>query len=193
MREDDSTPSVTLVSKEFSELTTDELYGILQLRSRVFVVEQECLFLDLDGVDTRPGVLHCFYPAPPRVSLDSHGDEAGRSLEPYAYARLFPVGLSDGPASRPGSRSIGRVVTNPAIRGGGWGKRIIADIVAEHSEELLTLNAQTHLEGFYGSFGFAPNGPHFVEDGIDHTPMERPAEAGTTKLTPSEHAEAGTG
>ncbi len=51
-----------LVLKRFAELTTTELYGLLQLRSQVFVVEQDCVFLDLDGVDTLEGTLHAFYP-----------------------------------------------------------------------------------------------------------------------------------
>ncbi|RBP63986.1 ElaA protein [Brevibacterium sanguinis] len=164
-----------LVLKPFAALTGEELYGILQLRSRVFVVEQDCLFLDQDGVDTLPGTLHAFYPAPAQSMTDTHGAEVGVSLEPLACARVLPPGFPDGPAFEPGARSIGRVATHPAVRGAGWGRRIIADLVAAHGDGLLTLNAQTHLEDFYRSFGFSPNGPRFTEDGIEHTPMSRPA------------------
>lgn len=166
-----------LVVKTFDELSIEELYGIMQLRSRVFVVEQNCVFLDQDGVDTLPQTLHAFYPDETRTMPDTHGAEVGRSLAPRAYARMLPPGLRDGPASESGARSIGRVVTNPLVRGEGWGRRLIGELVSAHAHRLLTLNAQTHLEAFYSGFGFRPNGPRFHEDGIEHTPMSRPADA----------------
>lgn len=165
-----------LVVKTFDQLSIEELYGIVQLRSQVFVVEQHCIFLDQDGVDTLPQTLHAFYPDEARMMKDTHGAEVGRSLAPTAYARLLPPDLPDGPAFEPGARSISRVVTNPVARGRGWGRRLIGELVAGHSHQLLTLNAQTHLEPFYSSFGFSPNGPRFLEDGIDHTPMSRQAD-----------------
>lgn len=164
-----------LVVKTFDELTLAELYGIMQLRSQVFVVEQSCIFFDQDGVDTLPQTLHAFFPGDVRTMQDSHGAEVGRSLAPNAYARMLPPDFPDGPAFEPGARSIGRVVTNPEVRGGGWGRRLISELVAGHSHGLLTLNAQSHLESFYAGFGFSPNGPRFFEDGIEHTPMSRPA------------------
>ncbi|WP_309130036.1 GNAT family N-acetyltransferase [Brevibacterium sp.] len=163
------------VLKTFDELTGVELYGVMQLRSRVFVVEQNCLFLDQDGVDTLPETLHAFFPSPARTMTDTHGAEVGVSVEPIVYARLLPRDFPDGPAFEPGARSISRVATNPEFRGEGWGRRLIAELVAAHGDGLLTLNAQAHLEGFYRSFGFTPNGPGFFEDGIEHTPMARPA------------------
>ena len=57
----------------------------------------------------------------------------------------------------------------------GVERRLLSDIVGAWSDSPLTLNAQSHLEGLYGSFGFTPNGPRFDEDGLEHTPMERPA------------------
>lgn len=164
-----------LLVKTFDELTVTELYGILQLRSEVFVVEQDCSFLDQDGVDTLPQTLHAFYPDAARTMQDSHGAEAGRSLAPKAYARILPPDFPDGPAFEPGACSISRVVTSPRLRGQGWGRRLIGELIADHAHSLLTLNAQTHLEDFYSSFGFSPNGPRFLEDGIEHTPMSRPA------------------
>lgn len=169
-----------LVIKSFDELTVSELYGIVQLRSQVFVVEQNCIFLDQDGVDTLPQTLHAFYPDDARTMQDTHGAEVGRSLAPRAYARVLPPDFPDGPAYEPGARSISRVVTNPHMRGQGWSRRLIGELVAGHSHRLLTLNAQSHLEGFYKSFGFSPNGPRFLEDGIEHTPMSRPADASST-------------
>ncbi|HCG57553.1 MULTISPECIES: GNAT family N-acetyltransferase [Brevibacterium] len=162
-----------LVVKTFDELSVAELYGIVQLRSQVFVVEQDCVFLDQDGVDTFPQTLHAFYPDDARTISDSHGAEVGRSLAPKAYARILPPDIPDGPAFEPGARSISRVVTNPHVRGQGWGRRLIGEIVAGHGHRLLTLNAQSHLESFYTSFGFSQNGPRFIEDGIEHTPMSR--------------------
>lgn len=167
----------SLVVKAFDDLSVTELYGIVQLRSQVFVVEQDCVFLDQDGVDTLPQTLHAFYPDDERTMQDSHGAEVGRSLAPKAYARILPPDLRDGPAFEPGARSISRVVTNPHVRGEGWGRKLIGEVVAEYGHGLLTLNAQTHLESFYTSFGFSPNGPRFVEDGIEHTPMSRRASA----------------
>jgi ElaA protein len=168
--------SVQPVIRTFAELKPAELYGIMQLRSRIFVVEQECLFLDPDGVDTLPGTLHVFYPRPAQAMRDTHGAEFGRDLGPWAYARILPADVPDGPAARPGASSISRVITHPEARGQGWGRKLMADIVERWATQPLTLNAQSHLEGFYGSFGFVPNGPWFLEDGIEHTPMERPAD-----------------
>jgi ElaA protein len=163
------------VVRTFAQLQADELYGIMQLRSRAFVVEQECVFLDADGVDTLPETLHIFFPRPASAMADTHGAVFGRDLSPWAYARLLPADVPDGPAARPGARSISRVAAHPEARGQGWARRLLAGIVAEWSTSPLTLNAQSHLEGLYASFGFVANGPRFLEDGIEHTPMERPA------------------
>ncbi|WP_084499723.1 GNAT family N-acetyltransferase [Brevibacterium album] len=165
------------VRASFDALTAGELYGLLQLRSRVFVVEQDCAFLDLDGVDTLAGTEHLFLPQPPRAARDSHGAAAGVSLEPAAYARILPEGFADGPAAAPGARSVGRVVTDPAARGGGLGHLLMEQVVALHGHADLTLNAQAHLAGFYGRHGFAPSGEGFDEDGIPHVPMLRPGTA----------------
>lgn len=164
------------IIRTFAELTPAELYGIMQLRSRIFVVEQECVFLDPDGVDALPETLHVFYPRSAQPMRDTHGSEFGRDLGPWAYARLLPADVPDGPAARPDARSISRVITHPDARGQGWARRLLSDLVTRWSDHDLTLNAQSHLEGLYGSFGFRPNGPRFLEDGIEHTPMERLAD-----------------
>lgn len=88
-----------LVVKTFDELTLAELYGIMQLRSQVFVVEQSCIFLDQDGVDTLPQTLHAFFPGDVRTMQDSHGAEVGRSLAP------MPTLVCCRPISRTGRRS----------------------------------------------------------------------------------------
>ncbi len=166
---------VTLSS--FSQLSSLAVYGLLQLRSEVFVVEQECIFLDLDGVDLYPDTLHALLPNPhrePAPSRDSHGNETGLSVKPAGYARLLPRGLVDGPAGHPEGRSIGRVVTDPEVRASGLGSALVAALVNHCGEsELLTLNGQAHLRGFYERFGFEVSGPEFIEDGIAHLPMRR--------------------
>ncbi|MCQ9366973.1 GNAT family N-acetyltransferase [Brevibacterium sp. 50QC2O2] len=170
-----------LITRAFPELTGTELYGLLQLRSQVFVVEQDCVFLDLDGVDMLPDTIHAFIPAPAfglpevRPMVDSHGAPAGLCAMPAAYARVLPAGFIDGPAGEPASRSIGRVVTDPGIRGKRLGSTLMRSLVARFGPEtVLTLNGQSHLRGFYETFGFTVSGDEFIEDGIPHLPMRRP-------------------
>lgn len=165
------------VLTETPGLSTSELYGILQLRSRVFVVEQDCVYLDLDGVDLLPGTQHLFLPSDdptPRPAADSHGGTSGLTVEPRAYARILPADFADGPAARSNARSVGRVVTSPDARGEGLGRRLLQEIVRVFGHGSLTLNAQSHLAGYYGGQGFAVDGPEFLEDGIPHLPMHRP-------------------
>ncbi|CAM3660022.1 GNAT family N-acetyltransferase [Roseateles saccharophilus] len=139
----------------FAELSVQLLHDALALRSEVFVVEQNCVFLDIDGLD--PQVWH----------LLGHGDDG--SLR--AYARLIPPGLKAPDAL------IGRVVTAPAARGGGTGRALMAEAVAQ-CERLwpghgITLHAQAHLQRFYAGFGFLPVGEPYIEDGIPHQEMRK--------------------
>ncbi len=140
----------------FAELSVQQLHDVLRLRSEVFVVEQNCVFLEIDGLD--PKTWH----------LLGTGDGGGLQ----AYARLLPPGL-EGPDAL-----IGRVVTAPAARGGGTGRALMAESVARCGQlwpgHAITLHAQAHLERFYASFGFAPSGEPYVEDGIPHIEMRKP-------------------
>lgn len=142
----------------FNGLTTTQLYDALALRSEVFVVEQHCVFLDIDGLDRQTW------------HLLGHGD--GGALK--AYARLIPPGLK-GPDAL-----IGRVVTAPAARGGGTGRALMAEALAQCERlwpaQSLTLHAQAHLQPFYASFGFTPVGETYMEDGIAHIEMRLPKE-----------------
>lgn len=159
-----------------AQLTVPELYGLLQLRSRVFVVEQDCVYHDLDGVDLLPGTLHLLLPAEGpvlRPGRDAHGGDSGLSAEPQAYARILPAGFADGPAAQTGACSVGRVVTSPEARGRGLGRRLLDEIVRRFGHGDLTLNAQSHLRDYYGRAGFRVSGPEFLEDGIPHLPMHR--------------------
>lgn len=130
------------------------LYAVLKLRVDVFVVEQECAYPELDGRDLEPGaVLH--------HATDSSGAVIGtlRVLrDPNGDAR------------------IGRVATAPSARGAGLAARMMTAAVASIEPGVdVVLDAQSHLAGWYGRFGFVVDGPEFVEDGIPHVPMRRAA------------------
>ncbi len=144
-------PSEEIHVASFRDLPSTMLYAVLKLRVDVFVVEQKCPYPEIDGRDTEPGTRH--------VTL-TRGDEL------LAYLRI----LDDGEASR-----IGRVVTAPQARSGGYGGRLMTKALEVVGSRPAVLDAQAHLTGFYARFGFAPSGPGFLEDGIPHVPMTRPA------------------
>ncbi|GID67380.1 ElaA protein [Actinoplanes cyaneus] len=133
----------------FRDLTAATLYDILRLRSDVFVVEQECVYPDLDGRDTEPGTRHLWF---------------SRDREIRAYLRI----LDDH-----GTERIGRVVTAKSARGSGLAGRLLGHALEIIGHRPAVLDAQSYLVGFYGKFGFEVSGPEFVEDGIPHTPMTR--------------------
>ena len=140
----------------FGELTTRELYEILQVRAEVFVVEQACAFQDMDGADLQSWHL------------------MGRSAERLiAYARLIPAGIK---FAEP---SIGRVVTTGAARGRGLGRVLMAEALAQAENlwpgKALRIGAQQRLERFYQSLGFATASAPYDEEGIPHVEMLRPA------------------
>jgi ElaA protein len=137
-------------SARFVDLEPAELYGILRLRSEVFVVEQDCVFLDADGRDTDPQAVHCWV------------EEDGNVV---ACLRLVPYG-------DPASTEIGRVVTHPDHRHRG-----LATALMRHALTLIdgpsVLKAQARLREYYTTFGYEVTGPEFDEDGIAHVPMRR--------------------
>jgi len=147
---------MTWLCVPFAELTVQQLHDVLALRSEVFVVEQNCVFQEIDGLD--PKTWH----------LLGMGDD-GRLK---AYTRLIPPGVKSPDAL------IGRVVTSPAARGGGTGRALMAESIAQCERlwpgHAITLHAQAHLERFYGSFGFVQSGEPYVEDGIPHIEMRKP-------------------
>lgn len=149
----------------FNELSAERLYALLRLRAEVFVVEQACAFLDLDGLDTEPDTLHL-------MGFDQHGELA-------RYARLLgPRGCTGGN----GEVAIGRVVCARAARGNGQGHGLIARAVEEMAERwpgrVIKLSAQAHLQGFYAGHGFVAEGETYLEDGIPHVEMRRPPSVG---------------
>ncbi|UWX54957.1 GNAT family N-acetyltransferase [Maribacter litopenaei] len=138
--------------RRFNELDTSELYAILQLRSEVFVVEQDCVYQDLDGKDTK--AVHVI------------GNKNG---EIVAYTRVFAPGDYFAEAS------IGRVVVKQGQRKYGYGKVIMEASIKAIEEEFGTTNirisAQTYLLKFYNSLGFKAEGSEYLEDGIPHVSM----------------------
>ena len=139
------------------ELTAREVHDILQARSAVFVVEQACVFQDVDGAD--PGCWHLF---------------ARRGGELAASCRLAPAGLK---VREP---SIGRVVTTAAARGTGMGRALMEEALRRAQAlwpgSAVRIGAQLHLEKFYGSLGFARDSEPYDEDGIPHIEMLRQGE-----------------
>lgn len=138
-----------LVSKSFDELSLEELYEMLRARAEVFVVEQQCAYLDLDGADQ--GAQHIML-----------RDEQGLA----AYARVFPQ------PGEPGVAKIGRVLTTR--RGCGLGKRVV-QAAMDHARgagfSQVYIEAQLYASGFYEKLGFATCSEEFEEDGIPHVQM----------------------
>lgn len=138
--------------KTFAALSPGELYAILRLRSEVFVVEQNCVFLDQDDKDQE-----CYHLM----------GTAGNFLA--AYTRIVPPGVIYEEAS------IGRVVTSPLARGSGGGRALMEQsikTVYEHfGEGVIKIGAQLYLKLFYASLGFVQEGEVYLEDGIEHIYM----------------------
>ena len=145
----------------FDALSVFELQAIYMGRQLVFSIEQACAYLDADGFDAH--------------SLHVAAWGPDRSV-PLAYARLVQ------PGQKYAEASIGRVITTRLARGMGLGRELVARAIA-HSIQVwpgagIRISAQTRLEAFYLDFGFEVVGAPYVEDGIDHTEMLRPASAG---------------
>ncbi len=142
--------------KKFSDLTVYELYSILQLRSEVFVVEQNCVYQDMDNKDKLSFHVMCW-----------------QDDTLLATARIIPAGIS---YTEP---SIGRVVTSKITRGNGTG-RTLMNIAIEKTIELygatdIKIGAQLYLNKFYSSLGFIQTSDVYLEDGIEHIEMLRKA------------------
>ena len=140
--------------KKFEELSSLELYEILRLRSEVFVVEQNCVFLDMDNKD--------------QFSLHLQGRIDGKLA---AGVRILPPGLSyDEP-------SIGRVVSSPLFRRKGVGielmKTAIKETISLYGDVAIKIGAQLYLKNFYESFGFVQCSETYLEDDIPHIKMLR--------------------
>ena len=136
-----------VVAVPFDALDARTAYDVWRLRQAVFVVEQQCPYPDLDGRDPEPGTRH--------VLLDDDGVLVG-------CARV----LDDGDVWR-----IGRVLLAPDVRGRGLANALVETALSVCPGRDVVLDAQSPLAGWYAGFGFAVDGPEFVEDGIPHLPM----------------------
>lgn len=138
----------------FDELNNRELYEILRLRAEVFVVEQQCPYLDLDRYDYKAQHLLMF--------SDTHNL--------IGYTRLFASNdyFQD-------FASVGRVVNSPSVRGRGLGKILMAESIHRikqiYPHQPIKIGAQSYLLKFYSSLGFSSTGDEYLEDGIPHTYM----------------------
>jgi len=146
--------SIQFKIKPFNELSVADLYQALQLRSDVFIVEQNCVYPDVDGKDAK--ALHL---------LGTFDDKI------VAYARLFAPGYYFDNAS------IGRVVINAGYRDRKWGHNLmetaIAGIDEYYNTSAITISAQLYLKKFYESHGFVQEGEGYLEDDIPHIRMNR--------------------
>ena len=150
-------PPVDWQWRAWAQLTAAELYAVLALRQAVFVVEQDCPYLDADGQDAQA-----------RHLLGWQGGALVAYLRSFAPEVLRPEAV------------IGRVVTAPAVRGQGLGDPLmwagLRGLFDQAGEPVpCFVSAQAHLRGWYGRLGFTVSGPGYDEDGIPHLPMIRPA------------------
>lgn len=144
--------SVRWICTRFEDLSPAALYEILKLRSEAFVVEQHCVFQDMDDKDQGSWHLTGWY-----------------EDRLVAYTRLLPPGLSYEEAS------IGRVVSAPSVRRMGFGRELMEVSIQQlwdlFGKQNIRIGAQLYLEAFYGSFGFVPQGEVYLEDDIPHIKM----------------------
>ena len=147
-------PRLVFIIKRYSEITRDELYDLLQLRSEVFVVEQDCVYQDIDGKDD--------------IAIHVLGYKQEKLV---AYTRIFKGGDY---FSNP---SIGRVVVQASERKHRYGYDLmevsIQYVMEQLSGDRIEISAQTYLDRFYRNLGFKPVGEGYLEDGIPHVRMVR--------------------
>ena len=137
---------------KLSELSAVQLYAMLEARVAVFVVEQNCAYQDLDGLD-----------------LDAEHLIGWSGREVAGYLRVLA------PGTRFEDPSIGRIITTQRFRGSGLGREIVAKGIERarlrYPARWIRISAQKYLEKFYGSFGFATVSEPYLEDGIPHIEM----------------------
>ncbi|MDX1942446.1 MAG: GNAT family N-acetyltransferase [Saprospiraceae bacterium] len=150
--------NLTFQCVPFHQLDVFQLYKIMALRQEVFVVEQNCPYLDADGKDLKGWHL---------TGLNSEN-------QLIAYARLLPKGVS-----YPDYPSIGRIATSAKARGTGAGRALVQEALIEcnrlFENEAVKIGAQLYLLKFYQSFGFESIGEEYLEDGIPHIEMIKPS------------------
>jgi len=142
----------------FKDLSVEQLYALLQLRQDVFILEQQCLYADLDNLDQ-----HCMH----LLAVDEHLS----TTKLAAYLRIIPA---EHHAS--GYTTLGRILTSADYRGQGLGKHLMQETMAylntQHRGETIHMSAQSYLEKFYASFGFKTVSEPYDDDGILHIDMQ---------------------
>src|SRR6056300_33273 len=146
---------IKYIWKAFDELSSDELYAMIHLRQKVFIVEQDCPYIDADYTDQEAFHLLVY-----------------KNNDLIGYLRAFRPGIK-----YEGS-SLGRIVTEIDSRGLGIGKEIIKEgvnfLLKEYPDHEIVISAQHRLEHFYVELGFAARGEVYLEDDIDHIQMYLP-------------------
>jgi ElaA protein len=142
---------------KWSELTTEQLYGILKLRTDVFFLEQRIDETELDYRDSEPTAEHYWI-----------ADDAGIA----AYLRTL---LDEVPEHRDARRIVGRVVVREDRRGNGLAQQLMTEVIDRHGDEPLMLHAQEYIAPLYARYGFEPFGEVYQEAGIPHLSMYRAA------------------
>lgn len=144
--------ALTYAIKTYQELSRDELYAVLQLRAEVFVVEQDCVYQDVDGKDDK--ALHVL------------GYKENRLV---AYTRIFPPGAYFEDAS------IGRVIVREEERKHKYGYELMqvsnAAVIERFQVSKIKISAQVYLKKFYNNLGYTEIGEGYLEDGIPHIGM----------------------
>ncbi len=171
----ETSPALAWSWQRFDALSVDALYDALVLRSEIFVVEQDCVFVDPDGADRASWHLVG------RVAGPGGGSSVG------AYLRCVDAGV------KYPEPSIGRVVVSRRLRGGGHGRALMVEGIARTRAAWpgrdVVIGAQARLTAFYRSLGFVVEGDVYDEDGIDHVKMRLAAPA--SSATASNHDETG--
>jgi ElaA protein len=151
--------SIKWICKHHTDLSKEQLYAILKLRSEVFVVEQQCWYQDVDGLDLSGDTCHLM---------------AWQDDQLVAYLRLID------PIQQDGDVTIGRVVTAPSVRSKGMGHQLMTQALEQAEkkwpDQPIYLSAQAHLKGYYSRYGFNPVGEVYLEDEIPHIGMRRDLE-----------------
>jgi ElaA protein len=148
-------PECSVVLKRWTELTTDELYSFLKLRTDVFFVEQRIDEEELDNRDQEPGTEHLWI-----------ADDSGTA----AYLRVI---VDETPQHRDAHRLFGRVVVRSDRRGEGLAQVLIDEVLRLHGNEPMLLHSQEYIAPLYAKFGFMPFGESYVEAGLPHVMMYR--------------------
>ena len=143
--------------RNWEELTRDEFFEIVSLRSEVFFVEQRIDIPDLDDLDRHPETLHWWIP-----------DETGCA----GYLRTVLLGEPELGATR----SFGRVAVRADRRGDGLARALVAAVLGRFGGQPIVIHSQSHVVPLYREFGFEPVSPEYPEAGIPHTRMRRPGE-----------------